>query len=59
MINLDKVITKKEVVAALCLVLGKPALNEPWRPYKRSCGVQNAVVQLVEADALRLLQFKK
>ena len=29
MINLDKVITKKEVVAALCLVLGKPALNEP------------------------------
>ena len=53
--DLYKTVTRKEVVAALCIALGKPDLGNQCRLYKRFGGVQAAVVRLTDADARRLL----
>ena len=55
--DLDKTVTREEVVAALCIALGKPNLGDQCRLYKRFGGVQTAVVRLTEADAWSLLGF--
>ena len=47
---LDETVTREEVVAALCIALGKPDLGDQCRLYKRSGGVQTAVVCLIEAE---------
>ena len=53
--DLDETVTREEVVAALCIALGKPDLGDQCRLYKRFGGVQTAVVRLTEADARSLL----
>ena len=53
--DLDETVTREEVVAALCIALGKPDLEEQCRLYKRFSGVPTAVVRLTEADARSLL----
>ena len=53
--DLDETVTRKDVVAALCIALGKPDLGYQFRLYKRFGGVQTAVVRLTEADARSLL----
>ena len=53
--DLDETVTREEVVAALCIALGKPDLRNQCRLYKRFGGVQTAVVRLTEADARSLL----
>ena len=57
--NLDETVTREEVVAALCIALGKPDLGDQCRLYKRFGGVQSAVVRLTEADARSLLGLGK
>ena len=52
-------ITREEVVAALCIALGKPDLGDQCRLYKRFGGVQTAVVYLTKADARSLLGLGK
>ena len=42
--DLDETVTREEVVAALCIALGKPDLGDQCRLYKRFGGVQTAVV---------------
>ena len=49
--DLDETVTREEVIAALCITLGKPDLGKQCRLYKRFGGVQTAVVHLTEADA--------
>ena len=49
--DLDETITREEVVAALCIALGKPDIWDQCRLYKRFGGAQTAVVCLTEADA--------
>ena len=53
--DLDETVTRKEVVAALCIALGKPDLGGWCRLYKRFGGVQTAMVGLTKADARSLL----
>ena len=53
--DLDETVTREEVVAALCIALGKPDLGDQCRLYKRFGGVQTAMVRLNEADARSLL----
>ena len=53
--DLDETVTREEIVAAICIALGKPDLGDQCRLYKRFGGVQTAVVRLTEADAKRLL----
>ena len=53
--DLDETVTREEVVATLCIALGKPDLGGQCRLYKRFGGVQTAVVRLTEADTLSLL----
>ena len=53
--GLDETVTREEIVAALCVALGKPDLCDQCRLYKRFGGVQIAVVRLTEADARKLL----
>ena len=48
--DLDETITREEVVAALCIALGKPDFGDQCRLYKRFGGVKTAVVHLNEAD---------
>ena len=55
--DLDETVTREEVVAALCIALGKPDLGDQCRLYKRFGGVQTAVVRLTEADARSLLRL--
>ena len=55
--DLDETGTREEVVAALCIALGKPDLGDQCRLYKRFGGVQTAVVCLTEADARSLLRL--
>ena len=57
--DLDETITREEVVAALCIALGKPDLGDQCRLYKRFGGIQTAVVCLTEADARSLLGLGK
>ena len=57
--DLDETVTREEVVAALCIPLGKPDLGDQCRQYKRFGGVQTAVVRLTEADARSLLGLGK
>ena len=57
--DLDETVTREEVVAALCIALGKPDLGDQCRLYKRFGGVQTAVVPLTEADARSLLGLGK
>ena len=57
--DLDETITRQDVVAALCVALGKPDLGHQCRLYKRFGGVQTAVVCLTEADAQSLLGLGK
>ena len=57
--GLDETIYKEKVVAALVGPLGKFELDGSCRIYSRFDEVWTAVVQLAEADALRLLQLKK
>ena len=42
---------------ALCLTLGRPALDGSSRLFTRFGGVKTAVIRLAEADATRLLQL--
>ena len=53
--DLDETVTREEVVAALCIALGKPDLGDQRRLYKRFGGVRTAVVRLTEVDARSLL----
>ena len=53
--DLDETVTREEVVAALCIALGKPDHGDQCRMYKRFGGVQTSVVRLTEADAQSLL----
>ena len=53
--DLDETVTKEEVVAALCIALGKPDLEDQCKLYKCFGGVQTAVVRLAEADSRSLL----
>ena len=57
--DLDETIAREEVVAALCIALGKPDLGNQCRPYKRFGGVQTAMVCLTEADGRSLLGLGK
>ena len=57
--NFKQTVTKEEVVAALCIALGKPDLGDQYRLYKRFGGVQTMVVCLTEADAQSLLGLGK
>ena len=52
--DLDETITREEVVAALCIALGKPDLGNQCRLYKCFGGVQTAVVCLTQAHARSL-----
>ena len=56
---LDETVEKEEVVYALCLALGRPALDGPCKLFTRFGGVKTAVVRLAEIDAMRLLQLGK
>ena len=53
--DLDETVTREDVIAALCIALGKPDLGDQFKLYKRFGGVQTAVVRLTEADARSLL----
>ena len=53
--DLDETVRKKEVVAALCIALGRPDLGDQCRLYKHFGGVQTVVVRLTEADTWSLL----
>ena len=57
--DLDEIVTREEVVATLCIALGKPELGDQCRLYKRFGGVQTAVVRLTETDARGLLGLGK
>ena len=57
--DLDESVTREEVVAALCIALGKPDLEDQCKLYKRFGGVQTAVVRLNQADARSLLGLGK
>ena len=46
--ELDETVTRQEVVAALCIPLGKPDLGDQCRLYKRFGDVRAAVVRLTE-----------
>ena len=46
--DLDETVTREDVVAALCIALGKPDLGD-------QCRLQTAAVRLTEADARSLL----
>ena len=48
--DLNETVTREEVVAGLCIALGKPDIEDQCRLYKRFGGVQTAVVRLTEAD---------
>ena len=53
--DLDEIVTREDIVAALCIVLGKTDLRDQCKLYKRLSVVQNAVVRLTETDAWSLL----
>ena len=53
--DLDETVTREEVVAVLCIALGKSDVGDQCRLYKRFGGVQTAVVRLTEVDARSLL----
>ena len=57
--DLNEAVEKEEVVDALCLALGRPALDRSCRFFTRFGGVKTAVIRLAEADAARLLQLGK
>ena len=57
--DLDETVEKEEVVAALCLALGRPALDGSCRLFTRFGVVKTAVIRLAEADAAHLLQLGK
>ena len=57
--DLDETVTREEVVAALCIALGKPDLGDQCRLYKQFGGVETAVVRLAEVDARKLLGIGK
>ena len=57
--DLDETIAREEVVAALCITLGKPDLGDQCRLHKRFSGVHTAVVCLTEADTRSLLGLGK
>ena len=54
--DLDETVEKEELMSALCLALG---LDGSCRLFTDFGGVKNAVIQLAEADAVRLLQLGK
>ena len=51
--DLDQTITRVEVVAALCIALGRPELRNQCRLYKRLGGLQTAVGELPHPRACR------
>ena len=55
--DIDETATREEVVAALCMALGKPDLGDQCRLYKRFGGVQTVVVYLTKADARSLIRL--
>ena len=57
--DLDETVEKRQVVSALCLALGRPALDGSCRLFTRFGGVKTAVIRLAEADTTRLLQLGK
>ena len=52
--DLDETVEKEEVMSALCLALGRPALDGSCRLFTRFVGVKTAVIRLAEAHATRL-----
>ena len=57
--DLDETVTREEILAALCIAVGKPKLGDQCRLYKRFGGVQTAVVRLTEANARSLLMLSR
>ena len=57
--DLDETVEKEDVVAALCLALGRPGFNGSCRLFTCFREVETAVIQLTKADASRLLQLEK
>ena len=57
--DLEETVEKEEVMSALCLALGRPALDGFCRLFTRFGGVKATVIRLAEADAARLLQLSK
>ena len=57
--DLDETVGKEEFVATLCFSKGRPAFDGSCRLFTRFRGVKIAVIQLIEADALRLFQLEK
>ena len=57
--DFDETVEKEEVVDALCLALGRPALYGSCRLFTRFGGVKTAVIRLAKADATRLFQLGK
>ena len=57
--DLDETVEKEEFVSALCLALGRPALDGSCRLFTRYGGVMAGVIRLAEAHAARLLQLGK
>ena len=53
--DIDENVTREEVVATLCIALGKPDLGKQCRLYKHFGSVQTPVVHLLEADSRSLL----
>ena len=57
--DLAETVEKEKAVFALCLALGKPALDGSCRLFTRFSGVKTTVIWLAEADNARLLQLGK
>ena len=57
--DLDETVEKKEVVSAVCLALGRPALEGSCRLFTHLGWVKTAEIRLSEVDAARLLQLGK
>ena len=57
--DLDETVEKEEVVSAMCLALGRLALEGYCRLFGRFGGVKTTVIQLAEKYAVRLLQLGK
>ena len=56
--DLDETVTREEVVAALCIALGKPDLGDHFRLYKRFGGVQTAVGAQLTPDTMVSLMLQ-
>ena len=57
--ELYETVDKEEVVSALCLAVGRPALEGSYRLFTRFGGVKTAVIRITVTEAARLLQLGK